>query len=437
MYRTDSKNIGMTGVPEEEYRQFLKDLEELNNQYNDVFRADERRATQSFVDAAEFPGQTPDNFTSGIGPSGPTHDAYVDDFYKLVNQYGINPVVEGSDKVYYLDPGMPGVNPYGPDARFNDPSGTRPGMYTRDERTTGDFQWGDALKNLGVSLATGGISNVIGGADSLGGLLPVPGIMHAFGAYRAGSDSNYGVNTPGIMDFADSRGNPTSNVDLKPVPGEGLLDWIGDNIGGTDGLRIPIPGLPFPLPGNMSINDLWEIAKNTGRTIQQVIQDMTSGKGEDAFESDEEDDSGIFIPGDDDSQRRPTVVPGEDRDRTPPVSPVDIPPVNENPNENIRPGIEGSDTRNRPGFEAALLGLLPFMAPDPKPQAPGEFNLWDYIGPDKSYGIERPDYGTPEMAALYDFPGQPNQPVGVDYNPQQRNDFINPVEAERRRRGLL
>lgn len=86
---------------------------------------------------------------------------------------------------------------------------------------------------------------------------------------------------------------------------------------------------------------------------------------------------------------------------------------------------------------AWLPGLFALASDD---SDPFEFTPKTYQGPDTSYGYESPDYGEPDMASLFDFGEQSNQPIQVGYNVQSRRPVISPVERERRRRmqrGLL
>ena len=88
-----------------------------------------------------------------------------------------------------------------------------------------------------------------------------------------------------------------------------------------------------------------------------------------------------------------------------------------------------------------VLGLLPLLADDEDPAPEPDYQLWDYIGADDSWGnYQRPDYGTPTMASPYQFAQQPTQPTQVGYNQPPRRDFMSVTEQEQRRRqqrGLL
>jgi len=291
----------------------------------------------------------------------------------------------------------------------------------------------------------------------------------------------------------------------------GIMDWVGQY--GTGTIGIPIPGLPFPIPGDMTLQDLIDIAAATGRTVLDVLGDLNSDPEQEPEVTvtpgdtdtsqppvtNDDDDQGTLITGapswweggslgdgvnegdplpgvvspgvDDFEEEEPATgivtatqggngppgannpfnpgfggeaaqpeIPGfvpYDNEDTPPVAPED--PFGENPpDENPEDGPDETPGLNPAWAGPLLIGLLGMNGDEPEQQVFTP-NM-TYHQPDRSWGINRPDYGQPINRPLFDMPPRVAQPMQVGYDPQPRRDYINPVEAERLRRqrmGLL
>lgn len=295
----------------------------------------------------------------------------------------------------------------------------------------------DVMLPIMAGLAGGPIAGAIAGSVEGGGGGPGFGDLLDFYNYVQDQPSGAG------QTFADSQGNPSDRPPMPDQPIDGILDAIEGIVGGGDrgGINIPVPGLPFPIPGNMSWEQLMDMAKNAGTSIWEIL----SGGGEDQ------------APGGPQAGAPPTAgtapptggssspsVPeegsegnwwdldwdwweNEDERPTPGANP-DAPPEE-------GPGTPGATT-DTPGLGAggaalALPFLFPLLQQDRKSRDPIE--LWDYQGPDRSYGYETPDYGTPVDRPLFDWQRQPNQPVQVAPDVQPRNPFMTPAELAMQR----
>lgn len=101
------KNAGMMGLSTDEFNRFQNVRQELvNNAYDGRISEDE----------------------------------FNTEWLKLLDNFGVDPVVQGTDKTYFLDPGLPGVNPYGEQGNIKGVFGQDAdlaGMYRRHAKTEG------------------------------------------------------------------------------------------------------------------------------------------------------------------------------------------------------------------------------------------------------------------------------------------------------------
>jgi hypothetical protein len=163
----DTKNLQISGLDEETYRDFRSRLNSLNWNYN-----------QGNLDDTQ----------------------YAEAFNFLVEDAGIPTMGQGSDKIYWLDPGID-YNPYGVNIKGN--FGERPGMYRTDARTDGDFSAGQFVENVGdyvtspQGLFTLAMSAVPGlGQAGAAKLFADFGTDAVVQSLLRGDDGNYGVDDP-------------------------------------------------------------------------------------------------------------------------------------------------------------------------------------------------------------------------------------------------
>lgn len=270
---------------------------------------------------------------------------------------------------------------------------------------------------------------------------------------------------------SDFWGGDPSTGHMPEQPQEpSIWDSVDRIMRGGGGISIPIPGLPISLPGDIDIGALLDIARATGRSVMDVIRDMggeDSGNVPVVVDDDSRIDGGGLVLGRDPTET-PAEVVTEDPVEPPAVTPIETPSdpvsdpvgdseeptspydptwpdwwgqdVNENPEEpvvSVTPtGPSNSDIAA--GLGLLLPGLIALNQNDPAPTP--EYEMWDYIGPDTSYGYETPDYGQVTQKPLYDFAQQPSQPNQVGYDPDPRRAFLTVLQQEQKRRqqtGLL
>lgn len=250
----------------------------------------------------------------------------------------------------------------------------------------------------------------------------------------------HSLNRDYIDSFADSRGNPTTPPYVEePGAFESLLDIIAGWIERGDGNGIMVPGLPFPIPGG-AIQDIIDGIQSGGQTVGEAIEDVlgtpggttngTNPQGDPVGDAEEEGGlvlgqpigwEGGSIPS------PPSAVVEDERDRSPPLVPGLMPgETGGTPNPSILEQIAGG--------VGLGLGLLPLISPNDPPR-PESFELWNvHHTPDQTWGIELPDYGTPDYMEPYQFQQQPSQPMQVGYNTEPRRPFLTVPEQEARRR---
>lgn len=453
------------GVSKEVWDAFMADLNELNTRYaSDIDsagqqdRASDAANLQALFEAGASQEDLAEAARSSTTTSARFANDYTSEFQSLVQQYNIPTQIEDDGKIYYLDPGMFAYQAH-PDGRLTNQGNA--GSWVRDSRTD-SYGWSDFAKDA----ITGVFTSVVG--SNLPGLLSSAGVSDsAIGAINTAQDINSAYNTVDNITDQFWGGDPSQGH----MPGAQQEEpWL-DGLLGNGGLSIPIPGLPFPIPGNMSWEDLVEIARNSGRTIQEVIDSIgsdSSGGTPDApppqtVEEGGDTIGGVGLPGllgrdgsdpvgeseeEDLSLGQPIWWEGGSLPGIP--APVDIPDDSSTPDPqppSLVPGETGG-TPDNPGAapgnsstnSALVLGLLPFLLPDNDPAPTPEFELWDYIGADTSWGIDRPDYGTVEQGSPYQFAKQPSQPTQVGYSPEPRRDYLSVLQQEqlrRQQRGLL
>jgi hypothetical protein len=478
---------GRAGVDQQTYNTFLSALEDLNARYaqlasqqvsNDIF--DEvtfgGTAEQGEMAGTNLLGRPAfnDRYQGSLDTRAQLRADFEREFQDLASTHGIQTQVVDDGKIYYMDPGNPfsrvdgTVNPYD-GAQFEWQPGSATGGWIRDRRTDSyqinDFV-GDAIPAVMAAAVTGGLGAAGQGGLSAGGVVQ-SGVRAGLQGYDDNEDDNAALaNSMGFWGGDSSQGHmPTEPDRPRPPPPLPTVNGIG----------LPIPGLPFPLPGNMRLEDLVDIARATGRGLMDILSDITqsdsgagsTGSGEVNEEEveDEEEDPPVDVVLVEEDEESPGLLQDEvarsEEDRgnltlgqpewweggsLPGIpAPVDIPDDNADPEPvppyMLAPGETGgapSGGAGEAGSSAAVLGLLPLMVPDNPP--PIEIELWDYIGADDSWGWERPDYGTVEQNPLYQFAQQPSQPSQVGYRPEPRQDYLSVLQQEQRRRqqrGLL
>lgn len=276
----------------------------------------------------------------------------------------------------------------------------------------------------------------------------------------------------GQLNITGGQNSQGGMVDLGETENPANGGWLDGLLSSGGGISLPIPGLPVSLPGNMTIGDLMDIARATGRPVMDVISDIMNSGGETVSDQEPVDAPIIDPPAggtSGDPVETPDVTPietpsdpvsdpvGDSEEPTSPYDPTwpdwgvsdpfpNTPPpqdVNENPEDPVVPitggttggGVSGGDIAA--GLGLILPGLIALQN-DPAPTP--EYEMWDYIGPDTSYGYETPDYGQVTQKPLYDFAKQPSQPNQVGYQPDPRRDYLNVLQQEQKRRqqiGLL
>jgi hypothetical protein len=325
---------------------------------------------------------------------------------------------------------------------------------------------GDGLTDVMLPL----VSSIVGGP--LAGLLtgasnPESGGAPGFGDLMNFYDYNTSQPDGYSQTFASDQENP-HRPQPEPYGIEKVLESIEGLLGGVDpgAIKIPIPGLPFPIPGGLTWEQLMDMAKRAGKTVWEVLSDIggtdeggttggTTGSppggttttppiveedpgnwwdfgwdwwGKD--DKDEEEGGLVLGPGDGPGPSLPAPTPQDPFDGE----------QEENPLPGGTGGGNGGGTADGGGAALALPFLLPWLMQD-KDKPRGPIDLWDYQGPDQSYGYETPDYGTPVDRPLFDWERQPNQPIQVAPDVQPRNPFLTPAEKamlrQRQLEGLL
>lgn len=388
----------------------------------------------------------------------PTYsDAEIQRAAQQIRESG-EPLVDG---VNYFNTGIPQLNEalYGPDISVNlsyDGSGFET---PRNLQSNSAFDLGMDVLGYGFGAALGGVTgNLVG--SLLGDGLLAPAISNAAGSavnnsVRDSFDQN--LNISGVVGPNGAMPDLAEGEINNENPLDGLL--------GNSPITIPIPGLPAPIPGNMSWEDLVEIARRTGQTVQDVFNDITAEEEEGVTVNPTpdptpvmEDETQIDIPIFDDRVESPAERPEWGYEFEGPQT-NDIPELQEEDDLSLGQPIwwEGGSL---PGYEVPVEGPLegpseppslvpgdtpstpnpalitPFLIPlfDQEQQEREEIGLWDYQGPDTSYGYETPDYGTPDYMDPYDFRQQPSQPSQVGYNPEKRRSYLGIFDQERVRR---
>lgn len=337
------------------------------------------------------------------------------------------------------------------------------GSYSVAGQKRGGDGWQDVL-GIAATVANPALGAVLnasqggldGGSGGLGSLLDV-----------ANQISNLGTDSGRGQTFADSQGNPGERPQLPPSPVENALEWLEGLLGNVDpnAIKIPIPGLPFPIPGSMTWEQLMEMAKKAGKPVWEILSDVVGGGDADepaptsggqpptsgGGAADDQADPGNWWdigwdwgsyptnPGDPDAP--PASTPGTAAPGLPGATPQ--PPWDGEPQDQPEPpGGTPQPPGATPGNPDDGNGFTwPFLLPFPLPsqsKPKGKIDLWgDYQGPDQSYGYPTPDYGTPTNAPLFDWERQPGQPIQVAPDVQPRNEFLTPAEQALRRRQQL
>lgn len=392
----------------------------------------------------------------------------------LADQIANSGIQLQKDNKFY-DTGNSQVNEalYGPDISRN-----LSGDGTAGFRTPRQFDpnyVGEALAAIPFATAAWATGGALGNAlpgllgDGALGQIATTAIKNeATGAIRDAGDFS---NNAGQMNITGGQTTQGGMVDLGETENPANEGWLDGLLSAGGGMSLPIPGLPVSLPGNMTIGDLMDIAKASGVSIMDVIRDMgESGEssGNVPVTGDIEDDGRIGGGGlvlGRDPVESPTEVVTEAPIEPPSVTPIETPndPVSDPVGDSEQPtspydptwpdwwenppevqqddptppvaGVSGGDIAA--GLGLILPGLIALQN-DPAPTP--EYEMWDYIGPDTSYGYETPDYGQVTQKPLYDFAKQPSQPNQVGYQPDPRRDYLNVLQQEQRRRqqiGLL
>jgi hypothetical protein len=142
---------GRSGVTPEVYTEFYQKHKELHDQFDLANREYDVASIQARQELGE--GTEELAAWEAANPE-PQVGQFVSDFYQLAGEYGINPIVEDDNKIYYLDPGDGGFTSdqlaqfyanEGFEAMPRDPFGLNPGQFIRDNRTE-SAGFGDYLK---------------------------------------------------------------------------------------------------------------------------------------------------------------------------------------------------------------------------------------------------------------------------------------------------
>ena len=537
----DSKNLGMLGLTEAEAEQFQSELAQMNAVYNERRKAQlddylaERKGRGGFIADPDFQGPR-DRFTndpefrdqaSYFSTPQNTLDAYNQDYAALLNKWGVSPVIEGTDKIYYLDNGVSWANPYGESARFNDPQGTRPGLYTRDARTEGDFQWrsfiGDMIKAAPIVALTGPIAGLLGGgtlANAAAAGLTSAGSQYAVNGeidplatlLSAGTGGLNGVGNSGFFEQTDNplnaaniqnaqttafmgargtvdfedMGNGTASDVLENTRWQGVIEglppmpaggWKWEDIknlprDALEKIESVIKGGGSLLPGNSALDPSavvgailgtqypdapwdWGQVANGVLTGAGTLADILGGLGGDEAQptppvTGEPTQPGSPVTGEPPPTQQPPATGEPPPTQQPPATGTPAPgeppqpqqpPVIGEPTPGENPLNDPATVGPNPAFgDAASIALLTGLLDTPDSSNPLQPGM-QYQGPDRSWGIQRPDYGQPNQQPLFNFPTRPNQPIQVAPNPQPLPGYLDPLEAERQRRqqmtGLL
>lgn len=479
------RQANRAGTTKENLQAFLDAVQRLNAQYQPRLIEAGNMSREDYISLQNRAGdgsreEMAARHTGMIqGRKDPIYQEYDAAVEALASDMGVNLYVVDDGKRYHLDIG--GISP-----TFNQGGDkTAPGQWHTSDSS---YQIGDFVKDAAIAAVTGPIGKAVGAGVTglLGDSVWNVGVGTLAGA---GARAAAGNALSNATDNRDSFWGGMQNDQSGGTHHDPYEPWdFGGLIGDGSLINIPIPGLPFPIPGNMSWEDLVEIARRTGQTVQDVYNDIVNPEEpEDPVDAPEEEDVLIGRPGlPGDLSRAPGVVEEEEEEDEWPLlsdeeitgdpnndetnfpglepvdgdlnddpvggwpggpaipgftNPVDIPSDSTNPDDTptfspTDPGTPGLDGGGGSGGGFVLPGLIPILDP-PDPSNTQEMAMWDYIGADTSWGIDKPDYGQVTQAPLFDMPGQPSQPNQVGYNPAPRRDYLDIVEAERRRRGLL
>lgn len=313
----------------------------------------------------------------------------------------------------------------------------------------------DFLIGAGLNLVVPGLGPLIGeaGVKAINTARDVSAISDLFGGGGGGG----GVDAAREMAFAGGQNAQGGMVDLMEPEAPDISSPLEGLLGGRGDFSIRVPGLPFPIPGNMSWEDLLDtaadIAEATGETIQSVLDRMGGSEPEIAQGGAQEPSGGATGDLNEEDEQLSTgqpwwwesgdtdAIPGEIEEvevqmpgmepSGPPVSPPELEEA-----EVQVPGVSPAegDSGAFPGLAAGALlglGLIPmFSQPDRSSLRPGR----TLMQANESRLSDRPDYGDPVSYDLFQFGDRVSQPTQVGYDPDPRQETLTAAERERLRR---
>jgi hypothetical protein len=226
----DTKNLSMTGLDKDQYRQFRSELNSLN-----WYREQGKLSSDDWRAAWE----------------------------DLTGRYDVPTVVEGTDKVYYLDPGV-NEDVYGTNIKGN--FGERPGMYRRHAQTEGEgffgqFDEAKTLAPLAASLALPGLGTAAG--LGLGGTSLLTGAGTAVASGAAGNEWDDALKTGVLAGGANFLGGLPS----------------GGETAATGATQVPTSLNPADLVSGVAPSTTASSASAVGSTniIGQALQSASEG----------------------------------------------------------------------------------------------------------------------------------------------------------------
>lgn len=179
-----AKNIQMSGLSEDEFNRFQAQRQQLANEA----------------------------YAGNI-----SEDEFTTEFLNLTEQYGIPTQVQGTDKTYFLDPGLPGVDPYGTNIKgvFGTDKDLQ-GLYRRHAQTEGEgffgqFDEANTLLPLVASLAAGAYA---------------PGLLASLGASPAVAGAGAGALAGGASSAL------SGDFSLQDVVTGAVLGGVSGGFGG-------------------------------------------------------------------------------------------------------------------------------------------------------------------------------------------------------------